>query len=265
MSQRFAQLHLDDGRTCFVELADGGAWLLDAAPWLGGERSGERIDGVDDEGRSTRHQRLAPIAPSKIVCIGRNYRAHAAELGNEVPEEPLLFFKPPSSVLAPDGTIELPPPSLSERVDHEVELGLVIATRCRRVDASRAEACVFGYTIVGDITARDLQKKDRQWTRAKGFDTFCPAGPVIVTGLDASALDLECSVSGELRQRGTTAQMVYPPAELIAYISQAMTLEPGDVIATGTPEGVGPLNDGDVMVMRIEGIGELRCPVRATE
>jgi 2-keto-4-pentenoate hydratase/2-oxohepta-3-ene-1,7-dioic acid hydratase in catechol pathway len=265
MTQRFARLRGPDGNARYVELVDGAALVLDAAPWLGGSHNGERIEGVDEQGRADGYARLAPVAPSKVVCIGRNYRAHAAELGNEVPEEPLLFFKPPSSVIGPDDTIELPPTTLSERVDHEVELGLVIGTRCRHAEVRRAAEHLFGYTVVGDITARDLQKKDRQWTRAKGFDTFCPAGPVVVRDLDASALELECSVSGQLRQRGTTAQMVHPPAELIAYISRVMTLEPGDVIATGTPEGVGPLSDGDVMVMRIEGIGELRCPVRATE
>jgi 2-keto-4-pentenoate hydratase/2-oxohepta-3-ene-1,7-dioic acid hydratase in catechol pathway len=146
-----------------------------------------------------------------------------------------------------------------------VELGLVIGTRCHRVDPSQAAACVFGATVVGDITARDLQKTDRLWTRAKGFDTFCPVGPVIVTDLDVSSLELRCEVSGQLRQHGNTRDMVFGPAALVAYISQVMTLEPGDLIATGTPEGVGPLDDGDELVMRVQDIGELRCRVRATE
>src|SRR5690606_36324362 len=159
--------------------------------------------------------------------------------------------------------IELP--ALSERVEHEAELGVVIGRRCRRVTAAEAADFIFGYTVVGDITARDLQRRDGQWTRAKGFDTFCPVGPEVVAGLDASELELACEVSGQLRQRGNTRDMVFPPADIVAYISRVMTLEPGDLIATGTPEGVGPLVAGDELVMRIEGIGELRARVASQQ
>ncbi len=209
-------------------------------------------------------RRLAPVTPSKIVCVGRNYRAHASELGNEVPVEPLLFFKPPSSLLEPEGAIELPPPSLSNRVDHEAELAVVIGRRVRRVSAEEAAAAIFGCTIAGDITARDLQKKDGQWTRAKGMDTFCPTGPVVVSGLDPQALSIACRVNGELRQSGPTADMIFSVATVIAYASQVMTLEPGDLLVTGTPPGVGPLHAGDALAIEVPGIGTLRARVAAS-
>jgi 2-keto-4-pentenoate hydratase/2-oxohepta-3-ene-1,7-dioic acid hydratase in catechol pathway len=204
-----------------------------------------------------------PVVPSKIVCVGRNYQAHAKELGNEVPAEPLLFFKPPSSLLDPGGTIELPPPSISPRIEHEAELAVVIGRRTRRVSAEEAAAAIFGATIAGDITARDLQKKDGQWTRAKGMDTFCPTGPVVVTGLDPQALSIACRVNGELRQSGSTADMIFSVARVIAYASQVMTLEPGDLLVTGTPPGVGPLRDGDALEIEVPGIGTLRARVAA--
>ncbi len=217
---------------------------------------------MDDEARSSSlTRRLAPVTPPKILCVGRNYRAHAGELGNEVPAEPLLFFKPPSSLLDPDGTIELPPPSISGRVDHEAELGVVIGRRARRVGVEEAAACVFGCTVVCDVTARDLQKKDGQWTRAKGMDTFCPVGPVVVTGLDPQALGIACRVNGDLRQNGSTRDMIFTVAAVIAYASQVMTLEPGDLLATGTPSGVGPLRDGDRLEIEIPGIGTLAARV----
>lgn len=261
MSTRVARLALADGRTRYVEIDAGSAWVLDGAPWTGGKRTGERISDVDDEARSAAHRRLVPVEPSKIVCVGRNYRAHAAELGNEVPAEPLLFLKPPSSLLAPDGVIELPRPTLSTRVDHEVELALVVARRARRIGETDAASHIYGFTIAGDITARDLQQRDRQWTRAKGFDSFCPVGPVVVSNLDTSQLDVACSVSGQPRQRGNTRDMVFSPATLLSYVSQVMTLEPGDVILTGTPEGVGALAHGDELSMCVQGIGELRVGV----
>jgi 2-keto-4-pentenoate hydratase/2-oxohepta-3-ene-1,7-dioic acid hydratase in catechol pathway len=264
--RRFARVELGDGSRRFVELDAGGAWLLDHAPWDGGARSSEpRIEGLDEQGRGAGVRRLAPVAPSKILAIGRNYRAHASELGNEVPAEPLLFMKPPSALLEPDGTIELPPTRLSQRIEHEVELGLVIGARCRGLGPENAESAIFGYTIVGDITARDLQRSDGQWTRAKGFDTFCPVGPVVVSGIDASALAIRCSVSGELRQEGSTRDMVFSPAAIVAFASEVMTLEPGDVIATGTPAGVGPLRHGDRVEMAVEGIGELWLTVRSKD
>jgi 2-keto-4-pentenoate hydratase/2-oxohepta-3-ene-1,7-dioic acid hydratase in catechol pathway len=258
--RRFARLNAQ-GRHVFAELAGGSAHVLDAAPWLGGEPTGELLAGVDEAGRGAEVTRLAPVSPSKIVCVGRNYKAHANELGNEVPKEPLLFFKPPSSLLAPDGAIEIPPTSIAERIDHEAEVGVIIGRRARRVSAEEAIECVFGATIVGDITARDLQKKDGQWARAKGMDTFCPVGPVVVTSLDLSALEIVCRVNGDVRQRGFTAEMIFPVPEVIAYVSQVMTLEPGDLLVTGTPPGVGPLRPGDMLEIAVTGIGVLSASV----
>jgi 2-keto-4-pentenoate hydratase/2-oxohepta-3-ene-1,7-dioic acid hydratase in catechol pathway len=197
----------------------------------------------------------APVRPSKIVCVGRNYAAHAKELGNEVPKEPLLFLKPPSSIVGPRGTIVLPPQS--ERVEHEAELGVVVGKRLRRVSREEAKAAVFGYTCVCDVTARDLQKKDVQFTRAKGFDSFCPVGPWIETALDPSDLGVTCVVNGTVRQSGRTSQMIFDVPTLLAFVSSVMTLEPGDLLVTGTPEGVGPLASSDELSVVIEGIGSL--------
>jgi 2-keto-4-pentenoate hydratase/2-oxohepta-3-ene-1,7-dioic acid hydratase in catechol pathway len=258
LSQRFARLALMDGRRVFAELEGDRALLLDGAPWSGGVATGDIVAGVDAEGRGGGVKRLAPVTPSKIVCVGRNYAAHAQELGHDVPVEPLLFLKPPSSLLAPDGTIELPPRSLSNRVDHEAELAVVIGRRARKVSADVAASCIFGCTIAGDITARDLQTKDGQWTRAKGMDTFCPTGPVVVTGLDPQAQVIVCKVNGELRQSASTRDMIFSAASVIAYASQVMTLEPGDLLLTGTPPGVGPLRDGDALEIEVPGIGILR-------
>lgn len=205
---------------------------------------------------------LAPVSPSKIVCIGRNYREHAKELNHAVPTEPLIFLKPPSAVLAPAASI-LRPVALSQRVDHEGELGVVIGKRCHSLskDADVREY-ILGYTCVNDVTARDLQNKDGQWSRAKGFDTFCPIGPVVVSDLDPWAgVRVQTRVNGELRQDGTTADFIFPLDVIVHYISQVMTLEPGDVIATGTPAGVSPLQAGDVVDVSVEGIGTLRNPV----
>ena len=203
----------------------------------------------------------APVRPSKIVCIGRNYAAHAKELGNEVPAEPLLFLKAPSSVIGPGEAVVLP--KESERVEYEAELGVVIGQRVRRIAREQAMSAVYGYTCVIDVTARDLQKKDGQWTRAKGFDTFCPVGPWVETELDRDPGDLAItlSVDGAVRQSGRTSQMVHSIPALIAYASAAMTLEPGDLLVTGTPEGVGPLAPGNKVLMSIEGIGDLSVGV----
>jgi 2-keto-4-pentenoate hydratase/2-oxohepta-3-ene-1,7-dioic acid hydratase in catechol pathway len=205
---------------------------------------------------------LAPAAPSKIVCVGRNYVEHAAEHGAEVPAEPLLFLKPPSSVIGPGAAIVVPPQSA--RVEHEAELAVVIGRRCRNVSAAEAWDFVLGVTCGNDVTARDLQRQDGQWTRGKGFDTFCPLGPWIAAGVteaQAAALRLSTRVNGELRQQASTGEMVFRPARLIAYITQVMTLEPGDVILTGTPEGVGRLVAGDRIELEIEGVGVLRNTV----
>ncbi len=250
---RFARLSAD-GRALFAQEKDDGSFeLLDAAPWLGGRPTKTSI---------TSDRYVAPVQPSKIVCVGRNYGAHARELGNEVPKEPLFFMKPPSSLLAPGGTVLLPPES--ERVDYEGELAVVIGKRARRVKPEAALAHVFGYAVACDVTARDLQKKDGQWTRAKGFDTFCPIGPHVVTDIDASSLQLSLKVNGEVRQAASTSDMVFGIPELISHLSAVMTLEPGDLLLTGTPEGVGPLSNGDHVVVEIEGIGALELDV-ATE
>jgi 2-keto-4-pentenoate hydratase/2-oxohepta-3-ene-1,7-dioic acid hydratase in catechol pathway len=200
---------------------------------------------------------LPPVTPSKIVCVGRNYRDHAKELGNEVPAEPLLFFKPPSSLLKPGGTILLP--AASTRVDFEGELALVIGHRIRNLKPGAGwRSLIRGYTIANDVTARDLQKKDGQWTRGKGFDTFCPVGPVVSDEVDPEAgLTVETRVNGELRQQGSTLDFIFRIPELLVYISAIFTLEPGDLVLTGTPAGVGPLAAGDRVEVAIPGLGVL--------
>ncbi|MFL5519414.1 MAG: fumarylacetoacetate hydrolase family protein [Gemmatimonadales bacterium] len=199
------------------------------------------------------------VQPTKIVCIGRNYAAHARELGNEVPAEPLIFLKPPSALLPPGAAIVVP--HQSKRVEHEAEIGVVIGARARDVSEQDALSCVAGYTCVNDVTARDLQKTDGQWTRAKGFDTFCPIGPTVVAGLDHRDLEVICRVNGTVRQHGHARDMMFSIPRLVSYVSGIMTLEPGDVIATGTPEGVGPLAPGDMVEVEIPGIGLLANPV----
>ena len=202
----------------------------------------------------------APIrAPGKIICVGRNYRAHAAELDNAVPEEPLLFFKPPTAIVPPGAPIVRP--RGWARVDFEGELGVVIGRRCRKVPREAALDCVFGYTIVNDVTVRDLQKKDGQWTRAKGFDSFCPVGPVVVGDLDPTTLRVVTRVDGVVKQDAPTSDMIFDVPTIIAVASRVMTLEPGDLIATGTPAGVGPIVAGNVVEIEIAGIGTLSNPV----
>src|SRR5467141_89689 len=207
---------------------------------------------------------VAPVDPSKIVCIGRNYAAHAAELGNEVPKEPLMFLKPPSSIIGPDEAIVLT--KYAQRVEHEGELALVMGRRCSHLsDADDALSFVMGYTCLNDVTARDLQKSDVQFTRAKGFDTFCAVGPHIETAHDPSNVLVETHVNGARRHSGETSLMIYPPAFLVRWISRMMTLLPGDVIATGTPAGVGPLVAGDTVEVSVAGVGVLRNPVHASQ
>jgi 2-keto-4-pentenoate hydratase/2-oxohepta-3-ene-1,7-dioic acid hydratase in catechol pathway len=204
---------------------------------------------------------LPPCRPSKIVGVGRNYRDHAAELGNAVPEVPLLFLKPPSALLPPGGVIRLPPDS--RRVDFEGELGVVIGRTARNVAESRARDFILGYACVNDVTARDLQKRDGQFTRAKGFDSFCPFGPAIAVGLQPDALRIETFVNGERRQSAPASSMIFGIDALVSFVSHIMTLLPGDLIATGTPEGVGPLEPGDEVTVSIEGIGRLTNRVEA--
>ena len=205
---------------------------------------------------------LAPAVPSKVVCVGRNYAEHAKELGNEVPAEPLLFLKAPSAIIATGDEIHVP--SQTNQVEHEGELAVVIGRRCRKIaDLDDALSYALGYTCLNDVTARDLQKKDIQFARAKSFDTFCPIGPFIETELDVSDVRVTTAVNGELRQDGRTSQMVFPIPFLIRYISRQMTLEAGDIIATGTPSGVGRLEPGDICEVTVVGVGTLKNTVSA--
>jgi 2-keto-4-pentenoate hydratase/2-oxohepta-3-ene-1,7-dioic acid hydratase in catechol pathway len=232
-----------------------GQWRLVEGDIFGKWQAGDAI--------SPNGQRwLAPVEPSKIVAIGRNYKDHAAELGNPLPAEPLMFLKPPSSVIGPDEPIVIP--EGVGRVDHEAELGIVIGARAWRVREDEASRYVFGLTCVNDVTARELQKKDVQFTRAKGFDTFAPVGPCIATGLDykpAEGLQVEGWVNGERRQSGSTSALIFSIDHLIAFVSAVMTLLPGDIISTGTPAGVGPLKMGDRVTIKVSGVGELTNPV----
>jgi len=204
---------------------------------------------------------VAPAVPSKIICVGRNYVEHAKELGNDVPKVPLIFMKPPSAIIAHGETVILP--AQSQQVEHEAELVAVVGKRGRHIPADEAKNFILGYTIGNDITARDLQKIDGQWTRAKGFDTFCSFGPWIDTEFDPSDAVVTCRVNGQMRQLASTRDMVFNIATLVAYITSVMTMEPGDLIFTGTPAGVGGLKDGDQVEVEIEGLGALKNPVKA--
>jgi 2-keto-4-pentenoate hydratase/2-oxohepta-3-ene-1,7-dioic acid hydratase in catechol pathway len=202
---------------------------------------------------------LPPVVPSKILCVGRNYRDHAAELGNEVPKEPLLFLKPPSSLLPPGGTIVMP--KLSSRVDYEGELGIVIGRRCRNIGPDEdVRPYIRGYVCVNDVTARDIQKSDGQWTRGKGFDTFCPVGPIVSNEIDPVAGDpvtVTTRLNGAVKQHGSTRDLIFPIADLLRYITATMTLEPGDLIPTGTPAGVGAVSSEDSIQVQVDGLGIL--------
>ena len=203
---------------------------------------------------------LAPVAPTKIVAVGLNYRDHAAEQGKALPAEPLIFIKPSTAVIGPGDPIRIP--AGAGRVDHEAEVGVVIKRRAYQVPAARALEYLLGVTCVNDVTARDIQRRENQYTRPKGFDTFAPVGPAIAVGLDPSALDVEGLVNGTVRQqRSSTRQLIFPVPQLVAFISAVMTLLPGDIIATGTPAGIGPLAPGDVVTVRVSGVGELVNPV----
>jgi 2-keto-4-pentenoate hydratase/2-oxohepta-3-ene-1,7-dioic acid hydratase in catechol pathway len=204
-------------------------------------------------------QLLAPCTPSKVVALGLNYRDHAQETQMALPPEPLLFLKPSTSVIGPGESIRIP--AMSGRVDYEAEMGVVIGKPAKDVPVERAEEFIWGYTCLNDVTARDLQGQDGQWTRAKGFDSFCPIGPWVVSGIDASDLAIEGLLNGEVKQRSSTRQLVFSVPYLVSFISRVMTLLPGDVIATGTPSGIGPMKPGDRFLVRIEGIGTLENPV----
>lgn len=206
---------------------------------------------------------MIPVRPAKIIGIGRNYVEHARELGNEMPAVPIIFFKPPTALIGNGDTIQLP--GVSNRVEFEAEIGVVIGKRIRNADPVAAERAIGGYVCVNDVTCRDLQKTDGQWGRAKGFDTFCPVGPKVVSGLDWRTLELICRVNGVQRQRARASDMHFAIPELVSFLSGVMTLEPGDLIATGTPAGTAPLHDGDVVEVEIPGVGILSNPVRGAE
>ena len=249
MITRYVRAYSQGGSFWAVDEGAGVYRVLTAAPWRGGVPTGQVRQG----------RLLAPCEPTKIVGIASNYRDHAAEMGKPVPTEPKIFLMPPSAVVGPEERIEIPP--RTTRVDHEAELGVIIGRRCRHVSEADALDYVFGYTCVNDVTARDFQKADGVFARAKGFDTFCPVGPAIVVGVDPRDLAVRCTVDGVVRQDGRTTDMVFGVAALIAYVSQIMTLEPGDLIATGTPAGVGAIVAGQRVVVEVEGIGALANPV----
>jgi 2-keto-4-pentenoate hydratase/2-oxohepta-3-ene-1,7-dioic acid hydratase in catechol pathway len=254
---------------CIVEDRDNEPWIVDLAPAppedlafhltrarapkLAPDPEGLDFEPVPLSGADL----LPPVTPSKIVCVGRNYREHAAELGNEVPAEPLLFFKPPSSLLKPGGAIVMPP--ASSRVDYEGEIAVVIGGRASKLPPEfNPRAIIRGYTLANDVTARDLQKKDGQWTRAKGFDTFCPVGPWVSDEVEPDiGLTIETRVNGELRQQGSTADFIFSVRQLLCYITAAITLEAGDLVLTGTPSGIGPLAPGDQVAVTSPGLGTL--------
>lgn len=247
--QGFLRLQTSAGPRWALERGGALQELADA-PWEGVRETGVVLQAD--------LPRLPPVTPSKIVCIGRNYAKHARELGNELPKEPLIFLKPPSALVG-DGAAIVRPRSSTD-VQYEAELGLVIGRRARRVPREAALEYVFGLTCVNDVTARDIQREEKQFTRAKGFDTFCPVGPRIVPFQPATR-SVRCLRNGATKQDGHTRDLIFDLAAIVAYVSRVMTLEPGDLIATGTPEGVGPVVAGDVVEIVIEGVGTLRSPV----
>ncbi|AFZ47619.1 Ureidoglycolate lyase [Cyanobacterium stanieri PCC 7202] len=256
MAQRYVRVKTKKGQTYYGKLQlDRSVQVLDAPPWLDGSETDLVLD-VDE------YQLLSPCAPSKIVAVGKNYASHAAEMDSEVPKEPLIFLKPPSSIIAHEQAIYYP--KQSQRVDFEGELALVIGDRTKDCTVEEAKNKIWGYTIANDITARDLQKKDGQWTRAKGFDTFCPLGPWIVRELTSGArLETIINEEEKPKQSALLEDMVFSPAEIVAYVSQIMTLLPGDVILTGTPEGIAPMQIGDTVSVEIESIGVLTNIIEA--
>lgn len=258
---RFVRFRHEDGARYGVltEAPSDGApevEVIEPHPFTRWQPTGERV------GLADLHL-LAPVIPSKIVCVGKNYRDHAAEMGSEVPGEPLLFLKPSSAVIGPGDPIRYPS-QLTEEVHHEAELAVVIGALISDASPQEASAGIFGFTCANDVTARDLQRREHQWTRAKGFDSFCPLGPAIATDLDAGDLAIRCLVDGELRQDGSTRDLVFDVPTLVSYVSRVMTLLPGDVILTGTPAGVGELHPGQTVRVEIDGIGVLENRVVET-
>ena len=257
MAQRYVRVKTTQGRTYYGLLQlNRNVTILDAPPWLDGQLTDLELE-LDS------YQILAPCSPSKIIAVGRNYLDHAAEMETSVPQEPLLFLKPPSTVVANGQPIYYP--LQSHRLDYEGELALVIGEYTKNYTPQKARSSIWGYTIANDVTARDLQKKDAQWTRAKGFDSFCPLGPWIVRELSAGArLQTFLNDESEPRQSVLLNEMVFSPEFIVSYISQVMTLLPGDVILTGTPQGIGAMQEGDRIKVEIEGIGHLENPVMAS-
>ena len=247
---------IDHNGTPRHAVEEGGAWRLVEGDIFGRYEAGRPLP-------SSGHRLLAPVEPSKIVAVGLNYKDHAAEQNKPLPAEPMIFLKPSTAVIGPGEVIVVPPDA--GRVDHEAEAGVVIGARARHVSEADADAYVFGVTCVNDVTARELQRKDIQYTRAKGFDTFAPIGPCIATGLELDSpagLAVEGWVNGVRRQSSSTRELIFPIRKLIAFISSVMTLLPGDVISTGTPAGIGPLMAGDRVTIKVEGVGELTNPVQ---
>ena len=230
---------------------------------LSGDPFGRYSPGAAISGSATALRLLPPVRPSKIVCVGLNYKDHAAEQGKALPAEPLLFLKPPSAVIGPGDPIRLPPGV--GRVDHEAEVGVVIGRRAHRVPRARAWEYILGLICVNDVTARDLQNKESQYTRCKGFDTFAPIGPGIATGLNGDPRAVEGWVNGERRQASSTTHLIFPIDHLVEFITFVMTLEPGDIISTGTPAGIGPIAAGDTVTVKVEGVGELTNPVKTED
>ena len=251
-SERYVRVAQEDGPR-FGVVEDDAVLLIDPHPFAPHRPTGERLplEGL---------RLLAPVIPSKVVCVGKNYRAHADEMGGDVPDEPLYFLKPSSSVIGPGDPIRLPT-DLAEEFHHEAELAVVVGALLQRVDPDTALAGILGFTAANDVTARDLQRRESQWFRAKGFDSFCPLGPAITTGLDPADLGVRCLVDGEVRQDGTTADLVWDVPTLLSDISQVVTLLPGDVVLTGTPAGVGPIAPGQTVRVEVEGVGALENPV----
>jgi 2-keto-4-pentenoate hydratase/2-oxohepta-3-ene-1,7-dioic acid hydratase in catechol pathway len=249
---RFIRFQEKSGETRFGWVLENRVGIVEGSPL--GEFRRLEVD-RDLEGLKL----LPPVVPGKIICIGRNYAAHAKEHNVEVPDVPLIFLKPPSALIGSGETIVLPPQS--QQVEHEAELVIIIGRRGRWIQAEEAHQYILGFTVGNDVTARDLQNRDNQWTRSKGFDTFCPLGPWLETEFDSADAMVSCHVNGELRQMASTRDMVFSTRQLIAFISSVMTLEPGDAIFTGTPSGVGPLHPGDIVEASVEGLGILRNPV----
>jgi 2-keto-4-pentenoate hydratase/2-oxohepta-3-ene-1,7-dioic acid hydratase in catechol pathway len=245
---------LVDGAVRHCLFAGRGIRLLDRPAY---ERGAKITSIIPD----TRVVTVAPVTPGKVVAVGLNYRAHAEEFDLQVPDEPVLFLKPPTSVIGPGDAIRLP--AQSNRVDYEAELALVVGRRCRDLTPETAPAAVAGYTCANDVTARDLQEKDGQWTRSKSFDTFCPLGPWVVPQAPLPAATVTATIGKTVVQQGTVGDMIVAPLDLLVFISSVMTLEPGDVILTGTPPGVGPVHAGDTVTISVEGIGTLTNPVTA--